>query len=36
MRFLKGKLGNIFDNINKDNGLYWDVVGCDWAATGLY
>ena len=35
MRFLKGKLGNRFDNVNKDDGLYWDVLGCNWAATGL-
>ena len=26
MRFLKGKLGHIFDNINKDDGLY--LVDC--------
>ena len=22
--------GNRFDNVNKDNGLYWDVLGCNW------
>ena len=31
MRFLEGKLGNRFDNVNKDDGLYWDVLGCSWA-----
>ena len=36
MRFLKGKqgIGIGFDNVNKDNGLYWDVLGCNWAALG--
>ena len=39
MRFLKGKLGNRFDNVNKDDGLYWDVLGCKWAvlsSNGVY
>ena len=27
MWFLKGKLGNRFDNVNKDDGLYWDGYG---------
>ena len=42
MRFLKGNLGNRFDNVNKDDRLYWDVLGCSalsWAvlrSTGLY
>ena len=33
MRFLKGKIlkSNRFDNVNKDDGLYWDVLGCNWA-----
>ena len=35
MRFLKGTFGTRFDNVNKDDGLYWDVLGCNWAATGL-
>ena len=36
MQSLKGKIGNRFDNINKDDGLYSDVLGRNWAATGLY
>ena len=36
MRFLKGKLGNRFDMVNKDDWLYWDVLGCNWAVIGLY
>ena len=36
MRFLKGKIGNRFVNINKDDGLYSDVLDRNWAATGLY
>ena len=42
MRFLKGRIGyycyllNRFDNVNKDDGLYWDALGCNWAVTGLY
>ena len=28
--------GNRFDNVNKDDKLYLDVLGCNWAATGLY
>ena len=26
--------GKRFDNVNKDDRLYWDVVGCNWAITG--
>ena len=39
MWFLRGKLGDRFDKINKDDGLYSDVVGCNWAllsCTELY
>ena len=35
MRFLKGKLGNRSDNVNTDDELYWDVLGCNKAVTGL-
>ena len=24
----------MFDNVNKDDGLLWDVLVCNWAATG--
>ena len=37
MRFLKGKIG--FDNFNKDDGLYLDILGCNWAVlscNGVY
>ena len=30
---------NRFDNVNKDYGLYWDVLGCDWdllSCNGVY
>ena len=30
---------NRFDKVNKDDGLYWDVLGCKWAvlsSNGVY
>ena len=28
--------GNRCDDVNKDDGLHWEVLGCNWAANGLY
>ena len=47
MWFLKGNLCNRFDNVQRDDGLFLDVLGCNWAVlscnklyravlTGLY
>ena len=39
MRFLEGKLGNRFDNVNRDDGMYWDVMGYIWSVlscNGVY
>ena len=39
MWFLKGKMCIRCDDVNKDDGQYWDVLGCKWAVlsyNGMY
>ena len=31
MQFLKRKVGLRWDNVNEDDGLYWNVLGCNLA-----
>ena len=28
--YISNQHGNRFDNVNKDDGLYWDALGCNW------